>query len=63
MFDHLLPVSYDQPDMTREAIGEALDAGFTHIVLGLSAPYPDNVARWVTDQLITKNRQKEKSVS
>ncbi|TDD03582.1 LLM class flavin-dependent oxidoreductase [Nonomuraea deserti] len=51
-----LPVSYDQPDITRDAIGEALDAGFTHIVLGLPAPYPDNVARWVTDELVTKNR-------
>ncbi|MGP3928637.1 LLM class flavin-dependent oxidoreductase [Nonomuraea sp. KM88] len=58
-----LPVSYDQPGVTRDAIGEALDAGFTHIVLGLSAPYPGNVARWVTDELITKNRKKERSVS
>jgi alkanesulfonate monooxygenase SsuD/methylene tetrahydromethanopterin reductase-like flavin-dependent oxidoreductase (luciferase family) len=48
-----LPVSYDQPDVTRNAIGEALDAGFQHIVLGLSAPYPADVARWVTDEVIT----------
>ncbi|MEO3802691.1 LLM class flavin-dependent oxidoreductase [Nonomuraea sp. B1E8] len=58
-----LPVSYDQPGITRDTIGEAIGAGFTHIVLGLSAPYPDNVARWVTDELITKNRQKEGSLS
>ncbi len=48
-----LPVSYDQPSTTREAIGEATDAGFQHIVLGLPAPYPANVARWVTDEIIT----------
>ena len=33
-----LPVSYDQPSSTRDAIGEAIDAGFRHIVLGLPAP-------------------------
>jgi len=51
-----LPVSYDQPDTTRDAIGEALDAGFTHITLGLPAQtYPANVARWVADELIAKS--------
>ena len=47
-----LPVSYAEPDTTRKAIGEALDAGFRHVVLGLSAPYPADVARWVADELI-----------
>lgn len=48
-----LPVSYDQPRKTREAITEAVAAGFQHIVLGLPAPYPANVARWVADELVT----------
>lgn len=48
-----LSVSYDQPSATRAAIGEALDAGFRHIVLGLSAPYPTGITRWVTDELIS----------
>jgi alkanesulfonate monooxygenase SsuD/methylene tetrahydromethanopterin reductase-like flavin-dependent oxidoreductase (luciferase family) len=48
-----LPVSYDRPSTTQDAIGEAIDAGFRHIVLGLSAPYPADVAQWVTDELIT----------
>ena len=48
-----LPVSYDQPGTTRDAIGEAIDAGFRHIVLGLPAPYPASVARWVADELIS----------
>ena len=30
-------------------------AGFRHIVLGLPAPYPAGVARWVTDELISNS--------
>jgi alkanesulfonate monooxygenase SsuD/methylene tetrahydromethanopterin reductase-like flavin-dependent oxidoreductase (luciferase family) len=48
-----LSVSYDQPGITRDAIGEAIEAGFGHIVLGLPAPWPAHVAQWVTDELIT----------
>jgi alkanesulfonate monooxygenase SsuD/methylene tetrahydromethanopterin reductase-like flavin-dependent oxidoreductase (luciferase family) len=47
-----LPVSYDRPAVTRDAIGRAIDNGFTHLVLGLSNPYPDGVARWLVDELI-----------
>ncbi|MZE80755.1 LLM class flavin-dependent oxidoreductase [Streptomyces xinghaiensis] len=47
-----LPVSYDRPAATRDAIAEAAGAGFGHIVLGLPSPYPDGVARWVADELI-----------
>jgi alkanesulfonate monooxygenase SsuD/methylene tetrahydromethanopterin reductase-like flavin-dependent oxidoreductase (luciferase family) len=50
-----LPVSYDRPGTTRNAIREAIDGGFRHIVLGLSAPYPAHVAQWVADELITQN--------
>ena len=48
-----LSVSYGQPGITRDAIGQAIDAGFGRIVLGLPAPFPANVARWVADELIT----------
>jgi alkanesulfonate monooxygenase SsuD/methylene tetrahydromethanopterin reductase-like flavin-dependent oxidoreductase (luciferase family) len=48
-------VDYDQPDDARDAIGEATGAGFTHIVFGLPAPYPEGVARWVADELIAKS--------
>ncbi len=48
-----VPVSYDHPSGTRTGIDQALDAGFRHIVLMLPAPYPDNVAQWVTDRFIT----------
>ncbi|WP_409179943.1 LLM class flavin-dependent oxidoreductase [Amycolatopsis sp. VS8301801F10] len=49
-----LPVSYDRPALTRTAIGEALEAGFAHVVLGLPAPYPAGAAQWVADELIAK---------
>jgi alkanesulfonate monooxygenase SsuD/methylene tetrahydromethanopterin reductase-like flavin-dependent oxidoreductase (luciferase family) len=48
----VLPVFYDQPETTRKAIGEAIDARFLQIVLALPAPYPVNVARWVADEFI-----------
>jgi alkanesulfonate monooxygenase SsuD/methylene tetrahydromethanopterin reductase-like flavin-dependent oxidoreductase (luciferase family) len=47
-----LRVSYDSPGATRDAIRNAIDAGFGHIVLGLPAPFPDNAARWVASELI-----------
>jgi alkanesulfonate monooxygenase SsuD/methylene tetrahydromethanopterin reductase-like flavin-dependent oxidoreductase (luciferase family) len=49
-----LSVSYEAPGLTRDAIGEAIDAGFQHIVFGLPAPWPAHVARWVTDELIAR---------
>lgn len=48
----VLPVHYDEPGRTREAVAGALDAGFQHLVLALPAPYPQNVAHWVADEII-----------
>ncbi len=48
-----LPVSYDNPGTTREAVGQAIAAGFQHIVLSLPAPYPANVAQWIAKEIIT----------
>ena len=47
-----LRVDYAHADVSRTAISSAIDAGFRHIVLGLPAPYPDDVARWVARELI-----------
>ena len=52
-----LRVAYDDPHATRRVIAESVDAGFSHIVLGLSTPYPHNVARWIVDELITEVRK------
>lgn len=48
-----LPVAYDDPAATRQAAAEAVDAGFPHVVLILPAPYPEHVARWVADEIVT----------
>jgi alkanesulfonate monooxygenase SsuD/methylene tetrahydromethanopterin reductase-like flavin-dependent oxidoreductase (luciferase family) len=50
-----LSVSYEQPVGTRDSIAKAIDAGFQHIVLGLPAPYREDVAHWVTCELIDKS--------
>lgn len=50
-----LHCSYDDPGTTRDEIARAVDAGFGHVVLGLSAPYPEHAARWVADELIERS--------
>lgn len=47
-----LPVDTGRPDAVRDAVGEALEAGFRHVVLGLPAPFPEGVARWVAEEVI-----------
>ncbi|MDH6702823.1 LLM class flavin-dependent oxidoreductase [Streptomyces griseoviridis] len=47
-----LGISYEDPAGARAAIAAATAAGFSHIVLGLPAPYPAGVARWAADELI-----------
>ena len=45
-----LPVSYDEPATTRAAVAE--DAGFTHVVLMLSPPYPAGIARRLVELVV-----------
>jgi alkanesulfonate monooxygenase SsuD/methylene tetrahydromethanopterin reductase-like flavin-dependent oxidoreductase (luciferase family) len=52
-----LSVSYDDPATTRDAVGAAINAGFTHIVLSLTTPYPDAVARWVADEIVAPSQR------
>jgi alkanesulfonate monooxygenase SsuD/methylene tetrahydromethanopterin reductase-like flavin-dependent oxidoreductase (luciferase family) len=47
-----LPVAYDRLGRTRAAIAEALEAGFSHVVLGLSAPYPDGICATIGEELV-----------
>lgn len=48
----VLSASYDRSQDTRHVVRAALDGGFSHIVLGLDAPYPAEVARRVADTII-----------
>lgn len=50
-----LRTSYDQRAMTRAAIADAIEAGFTHIVLALPTPYPDGVAHWIANEIINRS--------
>jgi alkanesulfonate monooxygenase SsuD/methylene tetrahydromethanopterin reductase-like flavin-dependent oxidoreductase (luciferase family) len=51
-----VPVSYDDPNRTRDTVDAAVDAGFTHIVLSLPTPYPDGVAHWVANKIVPTSR-------
>jgi alkanesulfonate monooxygenase SsuD/methylene tetrahydromethanopterin reductase-like flavin-dependent oxidoreductase (luciferase family) len=41
----------------RPMIGALVAAGFGHIVLAVRPPWPDNVARWLADEIISPVRQ------
>ena len=40
----------------RAMIGALVAAGFRHIVLAVRPPWPDNVARWLADEIINPVR-------
>ena len=47
-----LPALLDRPATTRSAIADAVDAGFTHVVLILPPPWPDQVVHRVVDDVV-----------
>lgn len=47
-----LIVSADDPAAVRQLVGRVIDAGFGHVVLAVRPPAPDNVARWLADEII-----------
>ncbi|WP_433560966.1 LLM class flavin-dependent oxidoreductase [Nocardia sp. CA-151230] len=51
-------VDYDDPAGTRGTVLDLIGAGFTHIVLSLRAPYPDKVATWLVENVITPVRDR-----
>jgi alkanesulfonate monooxygenase SsuD/methylene tetrahydromethanopterin reductase-like flavin-dependent oxidoreductase (luciferase family) len=55
-----LSVSYQQPGLARDTISRAIEAGFSHLILSLPAPYPERVAQWVTDEIIVPSRLDER---
>jgi alkanesulfonate monooxygenase SsuD/methylene tetrahydromethanopterin reductase-like flavin-dependent oxidoreductase (luciferase family) len=46
----------DEAASARETIAELIEAGFRHIVLAVRPPAPDNVARWLADEVISPVR-------
>lgn len=47
-----LIVSADDPAGVREVVARVIDAGFAHVVVAVRPPAPDNVARWLADEII-----------
>jgi alkanesulfonate monooxygenase SsuD/methylene tetrahydromethanopterin reductase-like flavin-dependent oxidoreductase (luciferase family) len=47
----------DDPAAVRAAIAEVAAAGFRHIVLAVRPPWPDNLPRWLADEIINPVRQ------
>ena len=46
-------VNYNNLEETRDGIRPYIEAGATHIILNLMAPYPENIAHRVTEAIIT----------
>ena len=47
-----LIVSADDPAAVRQLVTRVIDIGFGHVVLAVRPPAPDNVGRWLADEII-----------
>jgi alkanesulfonate monooxygenase SsuD/methylene tetrahydromethanopterin reductase-like flavin-dependent oxidoreductase (luciferase family) len=47
-----LIVGADDPAAVRRVVGQVIEAGFRHVVLGVRQPAPENVPRWLADEII-----------
>jgi alkanesulfonate monooxygenase SsuD/methylene tetrahydromethanopterin reductase-like flavin-dependent oxidoreductase (luciferase family) len=47
----------DDAAAARRTVAAVIDGGFRHIVLALRPPWPENVARWLADEVITPVRE------
>jgi alkanesulfonate monooxygenase SsuD/methylene tetrahydromethanopterin reductase-like flavin-dependent oxidoreductase (luciferase family) len=47
----------DDAAAARRIVAAVIERGFRHIVLGLRPPWPDNVARWLADEVIIPVRE------
>ena len=52
-----LIVQADDPAEARQTVASVIEAGFNHVVLAVRPPSPDNIARWLTDEVITPVRE------
>jgi len=46
----------DDPVAARSVVGDVIAAGFGHIVMAVRPPAPDNIARWLADEIIAPIR-------
>lgn len=47
-----LLIRADDPASVRSTVADLINAGFRHIVFGVRPPGPDNVARWLANEII-----------
>ncbi len=47
----------DDAAAARRTVAAVIEGGFRHIVLAVRPPWPDNVARWLADEVIMPVRQ------
>jgi hypothetical protein len=47
----------DDPAAARQTVTSVITAGFNHVVMAVRPPAPDNVARWLADEVITPVRE------
>lgn len=47
-----LIVGADDPAAVRQVVTKVIEAGFGHVVVAVRPPAPDNVARWLADEII-----------
>src|SRR5215469_79003 len=47
-----LIVTADDPAAVGQLVAQVIEAGFTHVVIAVRSPGPDNVARWLADEII-----------
>jgi alkanesulfonate monooxygenase SsuD/methylene tetrahydromethanopterin reductase-like flavin-dependent oxidoreductase (luciferase family) len=50
----VLRPSYDEPQATRDTISRAIDAGFSHFIVSLPAPWPAGCVQWLADEVIAR---------
>jgi alkanesulfonate monooxygenase SsuD/methylene tetrahydromethanopterin reductase-like flavin-dependent oxidoreductase (luciferase family) len=43
----------DDPAAARAVVAQVIAAGFSHIVMAVRPPAPDNIPRWLADEIIT----------
>jgi alkanesulfonate monooxygenase SsuD/methylene tetrahydromethanopterin reductase-like flavin-dependent oxidoreductase (luciferase family) len=49
----------DDPVAARSVVGDVIAAGFSHIVMAVRPPAPDNIARWLADEIIAPIRDQQ----
>jgi alkanesulfonate monooxygenase SsuD/methylene tetrahydromethanopterin reductase-like flavin-dependent oxidoreductase (luciferase family) len=47
----------DDPAAARSVVSGVIAAGFRHIVMAVRPPAPDNIARWLADEIIAPMRE------